>query len=104
MPELSRRRFLTGTSLGVAGIAASTILPSSSSLAVSGTGRGAGPGTGAAGPDADLSALGSDVIAHVRDASTGEVAILVGGAEIVHHDPALVARLLRVARQAPTEA
>jgi hypothetical protein len=105
MAELSRRKFLTGTSLGVAGIAASTILPSSSALAASAASRRAGSSTGTPfGPDTDLSAVGSDVVAHVRDASTGEVAILVGGTEIVHRDPALVARLLRVARQATTEA
>lgn len=104
MPELSRRKFLTGTSLSVAGIAASTILPSGSALAVPKTGRSTGSSTAATGSDADLSAVGSDVVAHVRDASTGEVVILVGGSEIVHRDPALVARLLRVARQAPREA
>jgi hypothetical protein len=106
MPELSRRRFLTGTSLGVAGIAASAAIPAMSPLgATGGAGRSAGSQTGAAAEsDLDLSAIGGDVVAHVRDSSIGEVAILVGGTERIHHDPELVARLLRVARQAPTEA
>ena len=105
MPELSRRRFLTGTSLGVAGIAASTAIPAMSPLVASGVGRTAGSQTGAAAEqELDLSAVGGDIVAHVRDASTGEVAILVGGAERIHHDPKLVARLLQVARQAQTEA
>jgi hypothetical protein len=102
MPELSRRRFLTGTSLGVAGIAASTAIPAMPPLVATGATRSSAAAS--AEDDLDLSAVGGDIVAHVRDASTGEVAILVGGTERIHHDPKLVARLLRVARQAQAEA
>jgi hypothetical protein len=51
----------------------------------------------------DLSALGTDVVAHVRDASTGDVAVMVGTSEVVYRDPQLVGRLLAAARQANRE-
>jgi hypothetical protein len=104
LPELSRRRFLTGTSLGVAGLAASTLLPGASTRLASSTGAAGASGASSAGDESDLSAVGGDVIAHVRDASTGEVTIMVGGTEVLHRDPALVARLLKVARRATPEA
>jgi len=45
----------------------------------------------------DLSgaALTDTLIAHVRDFTTGEVALMVGTQEIVYRDPDLVMRLLR---------
>jgi hypothetical protein len=101
-PEISRRRFLRGASLGVAaGVAAAAALPSAASLVAAGPSGSKRP---MATEDADLSAVGSDVIAHVRDASTGEIAVIVGGSERVYHDPALVARLLAGARRAQSEA
>ncbi|HEX7473938.1 MAG TPA: twin-arginine translocation signal domain-containing protein [Candidatus Limnocylindrales bacterium] len=104
MPDLSRRRFLAGTSIGLVAGAASAMIPATSPLLATGA-DATKPETGSASAtDLDLSSAGGDVLAHVRDASTGEVTILVGGAERVHHDPELVARLLRVARQARTEA
>jgi hypothetical protein len=102
-PEISRRRFLRGASLGVAaGVAAAATLPGAASLVAAAP--KASKRSLAAAEDVDLSAVGSDVIAHVRDASTGEIAVIVGGSERVYHDPALVARLLAGARRAQSEA
>ncbi|HVS48140.1 MAG TPA: hypothetical protein VHJ99_04485 [Candidatus Dormibacteraeota bacterium] len=39
------------------------------------------------------------MVAHVRNVTTGEVALLVGTREIIYRDPALVARLVGAARQ-----
>jgi hypothetical protein len=91
--ELSRRTVLKNGSLGViAGVAA-----------VSGIGKVVSiPGLGDDGAP-DLSAVGSDVVAHIRDASTGDVAIMVGTSEVVTRDPKLVGRILAVARQANKE-
>jgi anaerobic selenocysteine-containing dehydrogenase len=101
-PEISRRRFLRGASLGVAaGVAAAAALPSAASLVAAAPSGSKRPTTA---EDTDLSAVGSDVIAHVRDASTGEIAVIVGGSERVYRDPALVARLLAGARRAQSEA
>ena len=93
MPEMSRRDLLKTGSLGVvAGVAALSGIDKLAAI----------PGlTAEAAPD--LSALGEDVVAHVRDASTGDVAILVGTHEVLHRDPQLVGRLLAVARQANRE-
>lgn len=94
MAELSRRQVLKTGSLGlVAGVAA-----------LSGVGRLASiPGLQLADAEPDLSAVGSDIVAHVRDASTGEVSIMVGTHEVLHRDPQLVGRLLAAARQANRE-
>jgi hypothetical protein len=101
-PEISRRRFLRGASLGVAaGVAAAAALPSAASLVAA-----AQPSARPSGDDTalDLTAVGTDVIAHIRDASTGEIAVIVGGSERIYHDPTLVARLLAGARRVDPEA
>ena len=101
-PEISRRRFLRGASLGVAaGGAAAAALPSAASLVAA-----AQPSARPSGDDTalDLTAVGTDVIAHIRDASTGEIAVIVGGSERIYHDPTLVARLLAGARRVDPEA
>jgi hypothetical protein len=92
--ELSRRKLLKTGSIGlVAGVAA-----------LSGLDRlGAIPGLQLPASTPDLTAVGSDVVAHVRDASTGDVSIMVGDREVVSRDPQLVGRLLAAARQANRE-
>ena len=52
-----------------------------------------------AGVDAGLVDTGGPVVAHVRDAATGELGILNGTREVVVRDPRLVTRLLQAARQ-----
>ena len=89
MAELSRRTLLKTGSLGLLAGAA----------ALSGIDRLASV-PALAGEKTDLSAVGDDVVAHVRNASTGEVAVMVGEREVVAHDPKLVARLLAAARTA----
>ena len=90
MAELSRRTFLKNGSLGLLAGAA----------ALSGIDRLASIPALQSGESADLTAVGSDVVAHVRNASTGEVAVMVGESEVVYHDPKLVGRLLAAARHA----
>ena len=94
MAELSRRKLLQTGSIGlVAGVAA-----------LSGVDRlVAIPGLKLPDAEPDLSAVGGDVVAHVRDASTGDVSIMVGVREVVRRDPQLVGRLLAAARQANQE-
>jgi hypothetical protein len=91
--ELSRRKLLKTGSIGiVAGVAALSGLDRLASIP-------------ALLPESapNLSAVGSDVVAHVRDASTGDVSIMVGDREVVSRDPQLVGRLLAAARQANRE-
>lgn len=94
MAELSRRTVLKNGSLGlVAGVAALSGIGKVMSI----------PALSAAEGEPDLSAVGSDVVAHVANASTGDVAIMVGTSEVLHRDPQLVGRLLAAARQANRE-
>ena len=91
--ELSRRKLLKTGSIGiVGGVAALSGLDRLSSIP-------------ALLPESqpNLSAVGSDVVAHVRDASTGDVSIMVGDREVVSRDPQLVGHLLAAARQANRE-
>ena len=83
MADLTRRKFLAQASLGVAG----------SGLALTALGKLALPKTAA--PRRSAKAGQGPTVAHVRDAATGEVAIMTGTQEIVVRDPELVDRLLR---------
>jgi len=104
MPEpLSRRGFLAkGAAVTVTGVAAT--VAATSGLA---TVEGLLGSTSAITPalatttheETDVTPLGTDVVAHVRNASTGEVSIMAGESEVVYHDRALVSRLLKGARQ-----
>lgn len=83
MADLTRRKFLAQASLSVAGsgvaLAALGKLPLPRSSASSRKARAAGQGP---------------IVAHVRNAETGEVAVMTGSGEVVYRDPELVERLL----------
>ncbi len=102
MTELSRRAFMgraaAATAAGVAATSGIIALPGLLAAAPVAAGR---PIQQAA---LDLSPVGEDVVAHVKDASTGEVLLLVGTTELTFTDPQLVARLLKGARAARQEA
>jgi hypothetical protein len=91
MPDLSRRTLLRA-SAGVAAIA----VPMSALAA-----RGAASSSTNAEPELqpeELEAFGDGaVVFHVRNATTGEVAILQGADEVVVQDKQLVARVMRAA-------
>ena len=103
MPEpMSRRGFLAkGAAATVTGVAAT--VAATSGLATVENLLGS---TSAITPalasvtreETDVTPLGTDVVAHVRNASTGEVSIMAGEREVVYHDRALVAKLLKGAR------
>lgn len=61
----------------------------------------AGPLTGmASASTAALEGTSSPVVAYVSDARKGEVVVMVGTREITRRDPALVARLVAIAKEA----
>jgi hypothetical protein len=105
MSELSRRAFMSrAAAVTAAGVAASSgivALPGLLAAAAPAAASKSGPQSATA---LDLSPVGQDVVAHVQDASTGDVLLLVGTAEVTYHDPELVARLLKGARTAGQEA
>jgi len=85
MNEVSRRGFIARAS--VVGAAAAVGVPT---LASSANGSQTSTSTS---PPADLTINGSvpdDVVVHIRDASTAEVAIIAGDEEYVYQDARLV--------------
>ncbi len=91
---LSRRRFLTRASIGVAATAALVAgIPGAPRLAA------AAIEPAAPEPPGSVEPPGEDIVAHVRSTSTGELAVLMGTREVVYRDPALVRRLLAAARR-----
>ena len=82
----TRRAFLKRASVGAATLGALPLATMASSLE-SETSETVGAGF----PDS--------LIAHLRDASTGEVALFVGTREVIVRDRQLVARLLSAARR-----
>jgi hypothetical protein len=104
MTELSRRAFMgraaAATAAGVAATSGIIALPGLMAVAPAVAGKPA-PQTAT---DLDLSPVGQDIVAHVQDASTGQVLLLVGTRELTYNDPQLVARLLKGARTAGQEA
>jgi hypothetical protein len=95
---LSRRRFLAALPLAAAaGVALAGGLGAVRRLLPVGQAGQAGQ-LGLGGPGQ----LGEHMIVHVRDLSTGEIAIMAGTSEVVYRDADLVARLVQGARRAAT--
>jgi hypothetical protein len=98
---MSRRGFLTKSSMAAATGAAVAAAASTGLLSVQNVLAAPAQTAATAAPtEADMAAVGSDVVAHVRNASTGEISVMVGEHEVVTTDRALVARLLKSARAA----
>ncbi|HUY98571.1 MAG TPA: hypothetical protein VMW47_13310 [Verrucomicrobiae bacterium] len=93
METISRRTFLTRTSLGVAAAGAMATIPGASVLAASRK-RAAAPPAGAALLAGPLDRSGP-LLVSITDARSGTLSILPGEGEMSRHDPALVASLLR---------
>jgi hypothetical protein len=55
----------------------------------------------AAVPAAPATAPVQGLIAHVRNAATGEISVMVGTREVIHRDRALAVRLMDIADQSP---
>ena len=92
MAKLTRRTFLTCASMGVAAGAVTgglTALPL----------VGDAPLRPEDVPGATAGEPVDDLIVHVRNVSTGEIALMVDTREVVHRDPSLAARLMHVARK-----
>jgi hypothetical protein len=94
MTPLSRRLFITRSSLTVAAAGLVSALPALPA-AVS--------GAEAEAPElestvSDGEALAAPLVAHVKDLQTGEMSLYSGEREIVLHNPALAARLFNAAK------
>lgn len=89
MNQINRRSFLVRGSAGLVGAAAVT----GGALAVVGSNDSAAPLTAD-----ELEALDQPIMLQVRDASTGEVQLLVGEREVMFVDRSIVANVLRATR------
>lgn len=91
MNDLTRRRFLTHSSIGVALAGALAVVPGLATVfRLPARDLASGP-SGTAEP----------LIAHVRDLASGEILLLVGTEQVVQRDRELAARLYAAARQQP---
>jgi hypothetical protein len=92
--DMTRRRFLTRTSVGLGLTLAGTSALTATS--VHAQERDDLPTSMPAMAEPFLEPM----LVHVRDAAAGQVTLLVGTSELVYRDPLLVARLVEAARRA----
>ena len=92
MNDVSRRRFLTRGSIGVAVAGALAVVPGIAAilkLPARPLARGA-------------QSMTEPLVAHVRDLASGEISLLVGTDQVIHRDVDLAARLYAAARRTAT--
>ena len=87
MDDLDRRTFLMRTSLAAAAAGVAAAVPL-------GAGALASPAAAAAEPEPPVD-MTDPVVAHVRDAKTGEIALYVGDREVTVRDRRLASQLVR---------
>ena len=87
MTQVSRRRFLTHGSIGVALAGALAAVPGLGAVLKA-------PATVPAG-----ASMAEPLIAHVRDLKSGEISLMVGTKHVIQRDADLAARLYDAARQ-----
>jgi hypothetical protein len=97
MSLVSRRSFLRGGSLTVMAAGVVSAVPGLSSLLAGGAADAPVVDT-AATSVVDNPTLDSQLVAHVRDLGTGEIAVYHGTEEFTFHDPAMAARLFQASR------
>ncbi|MHA6761295.1 twin-arginine translocation signal domain-containing protein [Streptacidiphilus sp. PAMC 29251] len=88
--QSSRRTFLQHASLSTAALGATVLIPSSVAHAASAKHAAPRNAVGAVSHEGPL-------MAYVKNAHTGEIAVMVGEREVLHRDPQLAAALSRVA-------
>ena len=96
-PGVTRRAFLRGTTLTAAAVGVAGSVPGLSGLLAAGSADEPAVEEGAAGAEADVAGIGSPVIAHVRDLSTGEISVFQGEREVIIRDSGLARRLVSAA-------
>jgi hypothetical protein len=100
LSNVSRRSFITRTSVAVAATSVSAAVATNAVTA--GTGIAGASGASGADDAPDLSVLGDrtgqDLVVHVSDAAAGEISLFSGTEQVVVRDRALAGRLVRAAR------
>jgi len=93
--NVSRRSFLSRGSIGVALVGAAAVIPGLRTIVKLGTPPAAGPIVRFAGS--------GQLVAHVRDVTTGEISLMAGTTKVMIHDADLAARLYTAARVTPSK-
>ncbi len=99
MPELSRRAFLIGGSVGAAAVAVASAIPSLPTVV--GTAEADAPAAQdetAVLAGAELPSAGQPLVAHVTDLRSGAISLFVGEQEFTMRDPRLAGRLFAAAK------
>ncbi len=89
MDKITRRGLIKQASVGAATVGTLMAVPGLSKAYAS---------TALESADQKTASMQGSLVAHVRNVSTGEIALLVGTREIVIRDPDLVKRLLKAAQ------
>jgi F0F1-type ATP synthase membrane subunit c/vacuolar-type H+-ATPase subunit K len=97
MAGLSRRIFLRNGTLGVMAAGVASAVPGLGALVTAAAVDGPALDSSVAGV-AENPSLDSDIVAHVRDLGTGEIAVYRGTQEVIFRDPAVAARLFQATR------
>jgi len=95
---VSRRTFLGRGSMAVAAAGVLSSVPGLSGLLGATESEAPAADSSVADLGSTDTALSEPLVAHVRDASTGEITLFSGTREIVLRDPQLAGRIVRAAR------
>ena len=96
--RMTRRAVLRAGTIGAAAVGAASAFPSLlGELSAAGpeVSGGASEATAVASETEAAAALDGPIVAHIKDAATGEMSLYVGEREVAYRDPALVHRLIR---------
>jgi hypothetical protein len=95
---LSRRNFLQRGALTTAAVAVASSVPGVSALVATSAADAPAVDTGVSDVADEAGPLTEPLIAHVKDAGTGEISLFQGEQEVVVHSPALARSLMSAAR------
>ena len=98
---VSRRAVLRAGGLGAAAVGAVSAFPALFGELVTAAPEvpaGAAEAPAVAGEAEAVASLEGPIVAHIRDAATGDISLYVGEREIVYRDPGLVHQLARATR------
>lgn len=104
MTDQSRRKFLKATSIGGAAAGATVLMPRLSAQAATAQSAAQDSVRGQAVAASSIefgAAHPGPIVAYVKNAKTGEIAVLAGENEILHRDVQLARQLAQVAARAP---
>lgn len=97
MSEITRRGFLKGAQAGMIAVGVVAVAPVSMATAASALQTTKKSSTSLS-EDAQATDSTENIVVHIPNPRSGEIRLMVGEKEIVRHDRALVARLIRDVR------